>query len=464
MKRQLRTRWLTRDLLVRLMLPLLVIVAATAALGTYTAQRLTDRVFDRWLLDAAHSVSSLVKFDQGMAALDLPPIAQSILLFDDNDTIYFSVRQGNQLLAGREGIPVSGSGALSYRRGLTYEALFDGKLLRIARVDLDEGHAQTVTVLVAETQLKRQRSTQELLAAFWPMAALFFAAAGSIVLAIRGTVRPLELIAVRWSERSHTSLEPISDRDVPGELMPFAAALNDLLARIREMLARERQFAATAAHQLRTPLAGLQLGLARAAKAPDIANARAVIRELSHSTQRTARLVQQLLALGSLDPEIRGGLDFCKHDLVALAQDVGAVHAEQALVKAINLELIAAPGPVFADMIPDLIAEALGNLIDNAVRYTPYGGRVVVEVSAGPALVRVSDSGPGIDKAERVTVFERFVRGRSAEGEGSGLGLAIVQDIASLHGAVVSLGESEWGGTSITIAFAESGRTGGRRL
>lgn len=454
MKGQLGTRWLTRDLLVRLMLPLLVIVAATAALGTYTAQRLIDRVFDRWLLDAAHSVSSLVKFDRGMAALDLPPIAQSILLFDDNDTIYFSVRQGDQLLAGREGIPVSGAGTLSYRRGRTYEALFDGKLLRIARVDLDESQARTVTVLVAETQFKRQRSTQELLAAFWPMAALFFAAAGSIVLAIRGTVRPLEAIAVRWSERSHISLEPISDKDVPRELMPFAAALNDLLARIREMLARERQFAATAAHQLRTPLAGLQLGLARAAKAPDIASARAVIFELRHSTQRTARLVQQLLALGSLDPEIRSSLDFREHDLVALAQDVGSVHAEQALAKAISLELIAPPRPVFTKMIADLIAEALGNLIDNAVRYTPHGGRVIVEIRSDPIQVSVSDSGPGIEEGDRHAVFDRFVRGRFADGEGSGLGLAIVHDIVSLHGAVVSLGSSEWGGASVTVVFA----------
>ena len=101
MQRSRRSRWLKRDLLLRLMLPLLIIVAATGVLGTYTAQRLTDRVFDRWLLDAAHSVASLVKFDHGRASLELPPIAQTILLFDDNDLTYFSVRQGERLLAGR---------------------------------------------------------------------------------------------------------------------------------------------------------------------------------------------------------------------------------------------------------------------------------------------------------------------------------------------------------------------------
>ena len=463
MQRSRRSRWLKRDLLLRLMLPLLIIVAATGVLGTYTAQRLTDRVFDRWLLDAAHSVASLVKFDHGRASLELPPIAQTILLFDDNDLTYFSVRQGERLLAGREGIPGSGTGEATYRRGRAYEARFDGRMVRIASVELDEMGAPAVTVMVAETQVKRQRSAQELALVFWPMAVLVLAAAGTIVLAVRHTVRPLEMIAARWSERSHASLQPIGDEDVPRELLPFAAALNDLLARIRDMLTRERQFAATAAHQLRTPLAGLQLGLARAAKASDVDEARAVIGELSQSTQRTARLVQQLLALGRLDPETRGDLEFRCHDLVALAQDVGAAHADHALAKVIDLELIAVSRPVLTNMLPDLIAEALGNLIDNAIRYTPAGGHVVVEVTAIPVQVRVSDSGPGIDEDERDAVFERFVRGRRAAGEGSGLGLAIVRDIATLHGAQVSLADSPWGGTSVTIAFADVSAVGESR-
>lgn len=449
-----RTRWLKRDLLLRLMLPLLVIVAATAALGAYTAQRLTDRVFDRWLLDAARSVASQVTFERGLAMLDLPPIAQTILLFDDNDRTFFSVTQGERLLAGRKGIPKSGAGEVIYRSGRAYEAQFDGLLVRIARVDLDEVGTGPVTVMVAETHVKRQRSAQELAVVVWLMVALVVAAALAIVLAVRRTVRPLEAIASRWNERSHASLEPIGDEDVPRELLPFTTALNDLLARIRQILARERQFAATAAHQLRTPLAGLQLGLARAATATDIEEARVVIDELSHATRRTARLVQQLLALGRLDPEASGDLDFRNHDLVALAQDVGAAHADQALAKGVDLELLAAPSPVLTTMIPDLIAEALGNLIDNAIRYTPAGGSVLIEVLREPVLVRVSDSGPGIDDGERESVFERFVRGRAATGEGSGLGLAIVSDIARLHDAAVVLADSPWGGTSVTIAFA----------
>ena len=446
--------WLSRALLLRLLLPLLLIVVATGALGAYAAQRLTDRVFDRWLLDAARSVASLVRFEQERASLDLPPIAETLLLFDDNDRTYFSVTQGERILAGRSGIPKEGWDAASYRRGRTYEARFDRNSVRVARVEVDGGGATPVTVLVAETQVKRQRSAQELLVVIWPMTALVLAAALAIVLAVRRTVRPLELIAARWKERSHASLQAIDDDDVPRELMPFTTALNDLLARIREMLARERQFAATAAHQLRTPLTGLQLGLSRAAEATDIVTARTVIGELSRETQRTSRLVQQLLALGRLDPETRGDLDFRNQDLAALAQDVGATHADHALAKSIDLELIA-PFAVFARVIPDLVAEGIGNLLDNAIRYTPAGGRVVIEVLTSPVVIRVSDSGPGIPVDERESVFERFVRGRLASGEGSGLGLAIVRDIALLHGATVSLGASPWGGVSVAIHFEQ---------
>jgi two-component system sensor histidine kinase TctE len=204
---------------------------------------------------------------------------------------------------------------------------------------------------------------------------------------------------------------------------------------------------------LRTPLTGLQLGLARAAEAPDIATARDVIGELSHATQRAARLAQQLLSLGRLDPETRGDLDFHSADLVTLAQDVGVAHADQALAKSIDLELVSSAPLIEVALQADLMTEALGNLLDNAIRYTPPGGRVLIEMMHDPARVHVSDSGPGIPEDERVMVFERFVRGRSAAGDGSGLGLAIVRDIATLHGATVELTDSEWGGLRATIAF-----------
>ena len=455
MQRRLRANWLKRDLLLRLLLPLLAIVLATAALGTYTAHRLSDRVFDRWLMDAARSVGALVQFENGRASLDLPPAAETVLLFDDTDQTYFSVMAGARLLAGRRGIPEQGNDETQHRLGRAFDAHFDGQPVRVARVDLDSGAGDRVTILIAETLVKRERSTRELTLVLWPMGALLMAAAAAILLAVRRTVRPLEVIAARWNERSHASLQPIGDGDVPRELLPFATALNDLLDRIRSMLARERQFAATAAHQLRTPLAGLQLGLARAAEANDLAATRSVISELSDTTQRTARLIQQLLTLGGIDPEARGDMHLRCCDLVALTRDVGAMHADHAIAKAIDLELASAAQSLQILIQPELLAEALNNLIDNAICYTPRGGRVLIEVLTEPTMIRISDSGPGVPLNERDAVFERFVRGRLATGDGTGLGLAIARDIAALHGATVILGDAAWGGgTSVTIAFA----------
>lgn len=450
-----RGRWLKRELLLRLMLPLLAIVATTGALGTYSAQQLTDRVFDRWLLDAASSATALLRFDQGTAHIDLPPQAEAVLLYDDTDRTWLSVVQGERQLAGRTALPIHGERESIYRRGRAFDAVLEGQRVRIARVDVNEGGA-LVTVLVAETLVKRQRAQQDLVALLWPMGVLVLATAVWIMLAVRRTVLPLEAIAARWNERAHVSLEPIGVDGVPRELMPFASALNDLLARIRAMLARERQFAATAAHQIRTPLTGLQLALDRAREAQDVNTMRRVIEESSEAIGRTARLAQQLLAVGRLGSDTRGDLTFQRIDLVALAQDVGATHVEQGLAKAIEFELVAPPHPVFAWLQRDLMAEALSNLLDNAIRYTSQKGRVLVEFDTNPPAVRIADSGPGIPEEEREAVFERFVRGRAAVGDGSGLGLAIVRDIADLHGATVTLADSVWGGVLVVLTFPSS--------
>jgi two-component system sensor histidine kinase TctE len=447
---------LTRDLLRRLMVPLLAIVAATAALGSWTAQRLTDRVFDRWLLDAAHSLSRQVRFEGGRPRLDLTPQAESILAYDEIDRTAYAVVQSGRHLAGRPGIPLQGQRVRQYPNGArAYDTVMEGQSISVAQVVVDDGDGHSVLALVAETQKKRHRTRDDILLMLLPTALLLAAAAGAIVLAVRRSLTQLAAIAARWNERSQASLAPIPAGDLPRELLPFGSALNDLLERIRAMLTRERQFAATVAHQLRTPLTGLQLGLARAAEAPDLPATRRVLRELEASTQRSARMVQQLLSLGRLDPETRGDLRPEPTDLEALVRDVGQSFLDRALDQGVELELIGPPTPVRVAAQPELVSEAVGNLLDNALRYTPRGGRVWVEVGAAPPALKVCDSGPGVPEAEREAVFERFVRGREARGDGTGLGLAIVREIADLHGGSVTLGASPAGGACVTLRFAQ---------
>ncbi len=443
---------LWRDLLRRLLLPLLLIVAATGALGVYTAQRLTDRTFDRWLIDAARSLARQVRFVDGQAVVDLGRDAEAILAYDVVDSTYFSVRQQQRHVAGHAGMPASGREAVRYDDGQVFDAAFAGMAVRVAEVTVGSGDSQA-RVTVAETLVKRGGVHADLLLMLLPLGLLLLAAAVAIVLALRWTLQPLERIAARWNERSHRSLQTMDLQDVPRELRPFASALNDLLDRIHRLLLRERHFAANAAHQIRTPLAGLQLGLSRAAAAPDLASAKAVIAELQGSTQRTARLLQQLLALGRLDPETAFDGERATVDLVALAHDVGALYLDTALARNIALELVAPDHPVPAAVQADLVGEALGNLVDNALRYCPPGSRVEIQVLEAPPGLRVADSGTGLAADEREAVLERFVRGRGAVGDGSGLGLAIVREIAELHQAELLLEDSALGGLAVRLQF-----------
>ena len=444
------TPTLLRDLLLRLLLPMLLIVAATGALGLYAAKTLTERTFDRWLIDAARSLAHQVRFVEGQARVELDSDAEAILAYDVVDNTYFSVRQDQQHVAGHRDIPTGGREVTRYDDGEVFNAVFVGRPVRVAQVRVGSG-AASAQVLVAETLFKRRGVRSDLQLMLLPLAGLLLVAAAAIVLALRWTLRPLELVAARWNERSHRSLQPIALRGVPRELLPFANALNDLLGRIHQLLLRERRFAANAAHQIRTPLAGLQLGLSRAAEAPDLVSARRVIGELQHSTQRTARLLQQLLALGRLDPETAFDFGDQPVDLGALAHDVGTLYLDTALARQIALELVVPETPVWAAAQPELIAEALSNLVDNALRYCPPGSRVDISVSADPPTLLVADSGPGLAVDEREAVLERFVRGRCAAGDGSGLGLAIVREIADLHGAELQLKDSALGGLAVQL-------------
>ena len=473
---------LWRDLLRRLLLPLLLIVAATGALGVYTAQRLTDRTFDRWLIDAARSLARQVRFVEGEALVDLGGDAEAILAYDVVDNTWFSVHQLQRHVAGHHNIPTQGTHEARFEDALVFDATFAGRPVRVAKVQVTDakgkpadssgdgadladlagnggkGGKGAAQVLVAETLHKRNGVRADLQLMLLPLGGLLLAAAVAIVLALRWTLRPLELIAARWNARAHLSLQTIDMQDVPRELLPFASALNDLLTRIHALLQRERRFAANAAHQIRTPLAGLQLGLSRAAAAPDLASARSVITELQHSTTRTARLLQQLLALGQLDPETAFDLARKPVDLVALAHDVGALYLDAALARQISLELVAPSAPVWVAAQADLVGEALGNLVDNALRYCPPGSRVEIQVQDQPPTVQVADSGPGLPADQRSLVLERFVRGAGAPGDGSGLGLAIVQEIAHLHQAQLSLDDSALGGLAVRLVFDGTNR------
>lgn len=263
---------------------------------------------------------------------------------------------------------------------------------------------------------------------------------------VGNSLRPLRNLADAVGARSPVALEPLTPDGQPPELLPVVTALNELLRKLDQAMSSQRAFVADAAHELRSPLTALKLQLALAERAAS-ADARAVsFAKLHERLDRATHMVQQLLT-SARQESAAADRPRTRVVLLDLAQQCVAdrfVHAEGR-----GIDLGVAPGGAEAvvDGYPDDLRILLGNLIENALRYTPSGGRVdvAVRVDDGKALLQVSDNGPGIAPMDRERVFDRFYRGEGNDSWGSGLGLSIVRSIADAHGAVVTLGAREQG-------------------
>ena len=274
---------------------------------------------------------------------------------------------------------------------------------------------------------------------------------------ITRSLRPLQRLATQVRARDAAALAPLPEHELPAEAAPLVQSLNALLARLGQALDSQRAFVADAAHELRSPLTALKLQAQGVRRAPDDASRQAAIDALVTGVDRAARLVEQLLALARSEP----GAPPVAHAPVALAPLLQTLLADLApLAESRNIQLsLDAPGdPQASTVAGDAAALAIlaRNLIDNALRYTPPGGEVLVSVvqRSECMLLRVEDSGPGIPTAERDRVFDRFVRGAQNGGNsGSGLGLAIVRAIAERHGAHVTLADAALGGLRVEVAL-----------
>ena len=458
-----------RRLMLRLVVPLLLIVGAVGVMGLMGARYLAHLTFDHWLVDTAQSLATQIQFDQQQQAhWQLGRDAETILNFDAIDHTFYALRQHGHWVAGHHWLyALKVPEASSARRSNT--ALFDANLaghdVRVALVRIQPNHLEA-EVYVAETILKREKVLQALDWMLLPLFVLLLMTGLLIHLTVHGTLRPLMRMMDGWLLQSHHSIQPIPLQQVPKEFLPLVQVLNRLFDRIHEVLVRERRFISNAAHQIRTPLTALQLGLTRALQSNQADEIHQVMQDLSRTTQRTSRLLQQLLALGRLDPENILDHPRQKTNLVEFSHEVGQIYLPYALRKEIDLEFVADQDAVWAMTHPDLLAEALSNLLDNAIRYTPCGGKVCLRVKSEPVLIAVEDSGPGIPPHLRELMFERFVRGSmttpssdrslsdmDSDRHGSGLGLSIAQEIAQLHHSSLHLGQSEWGGLAVTLTL-----------
>lgn len=429
-----------RQLLVWLLGGLALAIIA-AAFGTYfRAREEANALFDYQLKEMAASLTDapFAPAPAGVGALGPGSNALVVQIWDRNGVqLYLS--QPHRVLPqnAQLGFTTVDTKSGAWR---VFSTLADGQVVQVAQPMSARRELATSMAL---------RTVVPLLLAL-PLLALL------IWLTIARGLAPLDRVAAAVERRSPALLEPLSESGLPREVRPLVGALNGLLGRLGVALDAQRSFIADAAHELRTPLTAVHLQAQLAERATSEGERRTALADLKGGLQRATRLVEQLLTLAREEPGVADHPP-ATIDLSALARSVVTELAPLAAEKSIDLGL-RARSEVQMVGDPDAIATLLSNLVDNALRYTPNGGKVDVGIAldSGRPTLSVRDSGPGIPEADRERVFDRFVRGSVAAGavRGSGLGLSIVKRIAERHGAEIVVGPGlDGAGAGISVRF-----------
>jgi len=339
-----------------------------------------------------------------------------------------------------------------------------GVTWRILRQRQQTVHGELVVVIADGSDPRQQWARSVLLQVLLPNLVLIAAAAFAVGWAVERALRPLLQLKEAVERRSPRDLSAIDPQASPEEVRPLVDSLNRLFGLVNAQAESQRRFIADAAHQLRTPLAGLQAQVEAWAHAASIANpveGRIVLRtdevnQLRSATRRTSQLAHQLLALSRADAGAIQAQPLQQIELRTLCEEMLERHLDAATQKRIDLGLDAQPA--FAQGQAWLLRELLGNLVDNAVKYTPAGGNITIRCGKreGRPFLEVEDDGPGIAAHELGRVLARFYRVLGTQGEGSGLGLAIADEIARVHQSQLLLRPGPGGrGLCISLALAE---------
>lgn len=427
--------------------PILLVNLVLAALVVGLAWTPAQVAFDQGLSDTADALAARLA---GGAAPQLPTQVAAVAGNGGQDRIWFAVRDGGGAhLAGAPAFPSLQPGRAAY------DAEIGGEPVRVAArvVATPDGPRQ---LGVARTLRQRLEVRAAIVRSLTVLVALVTVTlVGVVWLSVSNGLRPLARIRAELAARGPGDLAPLPAEQVPYEIAPVVTGFNELLDKVEAGSRAQRDFLADMAHQLRTPLAGMQLQLEwlgrRHAADPDTLRALGM---MGLSNKRMIRQVNQLLALARAREGRPAGAPSVL-DLALLVQESVQFFVDKAARRGIDIgfELDRAPVEGEAFQLRDLI----DNLVDNAIRYTPAGGQVTVgcRTDGTQTLFTVADSGPGIPVARRAAVFERHVRLDDTT-SGSGLGLAIVHDIALAHGARVALGDAAEGGTLVTVRFPAS--------
>lgn len=450
-----------RGLLLRyLLIPLGVLWLFNVGVTIYLARYFSNVAFDRSLFDTTRTLAEQMQIENGMVRVKLPDAAWNILHYDEFDQVFSEVRWA-------DGDEIAGNSELSpppvqrrvVNKPIFHDGLYRGLPVRIASlyVPVEQGdRTRRVLVQAAETLHKRDTLEGEIISGVMaPQVVLILLATLSVWVGVGRGLAPLQRVRDAIANRSHRDLSPVAEDNAPHEIQPLLRSLNELLRRLNRTLEAQQHFVSDAAHQLRTPLAGLITQSEYALRATDPADQRHALGQIKTSAERANRLVHQLLTLARSEASVGGPAVFENIGLDAWLRAQTAEWAPTAMEKNIDIGYESRPPIAMVNGNAVLLHEMLANLLDNAIRYTPAGGKVTVRLSGSVyPLIEVEDDGPGVPANERDRVFERFYRAPGVTEEGSGLGLAIVREIARTHGARVWIADVAGGrGMRVCVQF-----------
>ncbi|SEL27763.1 two-component system, OmpR family, sensor histidine kinase TctE [Roseateles sp. YR242] len=460
-------RSLFGEILDWMLAPLLVIWPISVALTWLVAQGIANKPYDRELGEMARTLGLQVATEPGpgdnragRSRYALAPEAAALLRADESDTIYYQVLglrgellSGDQLLAIPEREPPVVPWELHFR-----DDEMGNESVRVAFLwvapEGSAGSDRMMLVQVAETLGKRSRLTNEIIkGVILPQFVILPLAVLLVWLALARGIAPLNELQRRIRSRDSSDLSPIDEERIPDEVAPLVQAINDLLERLDQSIRAQKHFLADAAHQLKTPLAGLRTQAELAQREIDEgrgspADLRRSLQHIALSSQRAAHMVNQLLAMARAEDQEHASRR-SEVSLPVLAVETVRDFVPRAMEKRLDLGY-EGPEPDLASLRlnghPLLIRELIRNLVDNALLYTPAGGTITVRVVEDPfgqvCVLQVEDSGPGIAESEREKVFQPFYRALGTNVDGSGLGLAIVREIVQQHEAEISVDDT----------------------
>jgi two-component system sensor histidine kinase TctE len=439
---------LRRRLLLWLLGPLLAIGAVALADTWREARDTADAVSDRVLAGSALAIAErVVVSENGALEVDIPYVALEMLTSAAQDRVFYRVDSPpGQFVTGYDDLPAV-TDAVAERTEFR-SGSFRGEPIRIAvlaRSASTGASSVPFVVTVAETTIARTQLAQTiLLRSALRLGALIACAALIVWFAVTASLQPLYRLRDAIARRTPDDLEPIR-QEVPGEVRGLVDTVNSFMGRLGDTLSAMRRFTGNASHQLRTPMTIVRTQLALSARAQSLDEAKQAARTADHAATHAQRVLAQLLLMARVDGAAsQRQLAAVPVDLADLAQRCVAERVPQASAAGVDLGF-EADGPAMGRGEPLLLAEMIGNLVDNAIRYAGPGAEATVRVTAGDrAILEVEDNGRGVAPDKLPELGRRFQRG-GAGGEGSGLGLSIVGEIAALFGAEMELAHGEGG-------------------